>query len=131
MTQLLDRRRRVRQGRNDDVTIAIGDDHLALGEAVRRFTADRISAAVTRAFVDDPGDGRPAHWDELGGLGWLGLAVPEADGGEGYGYAELVVVLDELGRSVAPGPALPTVWAAALVERGGGDRKPLADLAAG
>src|SRR5262245_9706851 len=110
----------------EDVSIAIGEDHLALADAVRRFAGDRVSAAVTRSFLDDAGDGRPPFWDDLAGLGWLGLAVPEADGGDGYGYAELAVVLDELGRAVAPGPALPTVWAAALLERGGGDRKPLA-----
>ena len=37
-------------------------------------------------------------------LGWLGLHVPEEHGGSGYGLEELVVVVEELGRAVAPGP---------------------------
>ena len=56
----------------------------------------------------------PPFWDELAGLGWLGLHLPEAVGGEGYGFAELAVVVEELGRALAPGPFLPTV----LGERG-------------
>ena len=99
------------------MSIAIEEDHLALLDSVRRFTADRCTPAVARAAMDAEGRGAPPFWDALAGLGWLGLAVPEADGGEGYGLAELVVVLEELGRAIAPGPVLPTVWAAAVRRR--------------
>jgi 3-oxochol-4-en-24-oyl-CoA dehydrogenase len=108
------------------VSIAIGDDHLALLASARRFTADRCPPAVARAAMEAGGGSLPPFWADLAALGWLGLAVPEADGGEGYGLAELAVVVEELGRVVAPGPVLPTVWAAALV---GADLRP--DLAAG
>ena len=110
------------------MSIAIEEDHLALLDSVRRFTADRCTPAVARAAMDAEADAWPPFWDALGGLGWLGLAVPEADGGEGYGFAELVVVLEELGRSIAPGPVLPTVWAAAVLPPGS---PRLADLATG
>ena len=43
----------------------------------------------------------PPFWDDLVGLGWLGLHVPEEHGGSGYGLEELVVVVEELG---APWP---------------------------
>ncbi|MCU1400673.1 MAG: acyl-CoA dehydrogenase protein, partial [Acidimicrobiales bacterium] len=52
---------------------------------------------------------------ELAGLGWLGLHIAEADGGSGYGLEELVVVVEELGRAVAPGPFVPTVIASAII----------------
>jgi alkylation response protein AidB-like acyl-CoA dehydrogenase len=97
------------------VSIAIEDDHLALLGAVRRFTSGRVTPAVVReAVAAGAGAGRPPFWAELGSLGWLGLAVAEGHGGEGYGYAELAVVLEELGRAIAPGPALTTAWAAGL-----------------
>lgn len=48
-------------------------------------------------------------------MGWLGLAVPEEHGGSGYGLPELVVVVEELGRAVAPGPFVPTVTASATI----------------
>jgi len=113
------------------VSIAIGEDHLALLAAVRRFTTDRCPPSVARHAMDADGDALPPFWDELGGLGWLGLAVPEADGGEGFGFAELAVVLEEMGRTVVPGPVLPTVWAAAAIGADAAGRRHLSDLAAG
>jgi alkylation response protein AidB-like acyl-CoA dehydrogenase len=113
------------------VSIAIGEDHLALLGVARRFTAERCPPAVARAAMDAVEavtETLPPFWDDLAGLGWLGLAVPESDGGQGAGVAELAVVLEELGRAVAPGPVLPTAWAAALA---GGAREVRAGLAAG
>ena len=49
-------------------------------------------------------------------LGWLGFHLPEDVGGQGYGLAELAVVIEMLGTVVAPGPFLPTVWASALID---------------
>ncbi|HEX6422991.1 MAG TPA: acyl-CoA dehydrogenase [Acidimicrobiales bacterium] len=100
------------------MSIAIGEDHLALLEAARRFTGDRCTPGAARAAMEAGAEARPPFWDELAGLGWLGLALPEADGGEGYGFGEQAVVLEELGRTMAPGPMLPTVWAATVIEAG-------------
>jgi alkylation response protein AidB-like acyl-CoA dehydrogenase len=108
------------------MSIAIGEDREALAAAARRFLADRCPPAVARAAMEAEAEALPPFWGELAGLGWLGLAVAEADGGEGYGYAELAVVVEELGRVVAPGPMLPTAWAAALAPP---EARP--DLAAG
>src|SRR5258708_17693651 len=52
-------------------------------------------------------------------MGWLGLAIPEAQGGEGAGLTELAIVVEELGRQVSPGPFLPTVIASAVIDRTG------------
>ncbi|HLM64597.1 MAG TPA: acyl-CoA dehydrogenase [Acidimicrobiales bacterium] len=103
------------------MTIAIGEDQLALLETARRFTADRCAPAVARAAMDAEAESLPPFWTELAQLGWLGLAVAESDGGQGYGYAEVAVILEELGRAVAPGPMLPTVWAAAAIGDRGAD----------
>jgi alkylation response protein AidB-like acyl-CoA dehydrogenase len=113
------------------VSIAIGDDHLALLDSARRFTAARCTPAVVRAAVDAKAETRPPFWDEAAALGWLGLHLPEAEGGQGFGFAELAVVVEELGRAVAPGPFLPTAWALAAISAGAGPRSVLADLAAG
>ena len=60
-----------------------------------------------------------AFWHDLVELGWLGLHVDEEYGGSGYGLPELVVVIEELGRAVAPGPFLPTVIASAVIANEG------------
>ncbi len=60
-----------------------------------------------------------AHADSQPKLGWLGLAVPEEHGGSGFGLPELVIVAEEMGRAVAPGPFVPTVTASAVIAAAG------------
>ncbi|MGI5128553.1 acyl-CoA dehydrogenase [Pseudonocardia sp. CA-107938] len=106
--------------------IAITDDHRELGEVARSFLDGKLAAAralLPSASGELPAETRPADWGKLAGLGWLGLAVPEEFGGEGAGLPELAVVLDELGRVVAPGPFLPTVLASAIVTAAGTDEQ--------
>ena len=55
-------------------------------------------------------------WPALAELGWLGLHLPESYGGSGFGLPELVVVVEELGCAVAPGPFVPTVAASAAID---------------
>ena len=62
-----------------------------------------------------PRSSRPSGYD-LASLGWLGLHLPEERGGSGFGLPELVVVVEELGRAVAPGPFVPTVIASAVID---------------
>ncbi|MGH8921103.1 MAG: acyl-CoA dehydrogenase family protein, partial [Actinomycetes bacterium] len=100
------------------MSIAITEEHAALASAARRFLADRCPPAVLRAALDAETETIPPFWAELAGLGWLGLHVDARDGGQGFGLAELAVVVEELGRVGAPGPFLPTVLAAAAVARG-------------
>ena len=59
----------------------------------------------------------PPSTAKLAELGWLGLHVPEEFGGSGYTLEELVVVVEELGRGLAPGPFVPTVVASAVHHR--------------
>jgi alkylation response protein AidB-like acyl-CoA dehydrogenase len=75
--------------------------------------------AVPRALLDADVERLPPFWAELTAQGWLGLHVDEALGGEGYGLPELAVVLEELGRACAPGPFVPTVLAAAVIQAAG------------
>ena len=97
--------------------LAITDDHKALAEVARSFlTGQRVAA---RCLLDQADESLPAFWKELASLGWLGLHVPEEFGGEGAGIGELAVVLEELGRVVAPGPFLPTVLASAILAEAG------------
>jgi alkylation response protein AidB-like acyl-CoA dehydrogenase len=99
--------------------LAITDDHRELAGVARAFLADQKARAAARALLDADAEALPSFWTALAKLGWLGLHVPEEYGGEGYGLAELAVVLAELGRAVAPGPFLPTVLASAVLAEAG------------
>src|SRR5665213_3257892 len=58
-------------------------------------------------------------WRELCELGWPGIAIAEEYGGQGLGCIELSILCEEMGRSLAPVPFLPSAIAAAVIEHGG------------
>lgn len=99
--------------------IALTDDHRELAEVARAFLTAQKARWAARSLLDAADESRPPFWHDLVELGWLGLHVDEAHGGSGYGLPELVVVVEELGRAVAPGPFVPTVIASAVLAKGG------------
>jgi len=105
------------------VTIGLGEEHVALHESARRWVDTYADLRVARAVMEAGDTGRPPFWDDLAKMGWLGLHLPEEFGGDGYGLAELAVILEELGRACAPGPFLPTVLASAVINAFGTDEQ--------
>ena len=109
------------------MTIALTDEHRALADTVRSWAGHRFGPADRRRALDEAeqADGRltplPEQWREMAELGWLGLALPEDMGGEGFGLAEVAVVLEELGRALVPGPTVTTILAGLLVDELGTD----------
>jgi alkylation response protein AidB-like acyl-CoA dehydrogenase len=97
------------------MSIAITDDHRVLAETVGDFLTKRDARGRARALLEAREEPLPDFWDDLRGLGWLGLHVPEANGGSGYGLPELVVVVEELGRALTPGPFVPSAIAGAVL----------------
>ncbi|MCU1454184.1 MAG: putative acyl-CoA dehydrogenase [Acidimicrobiales bacterium] len=101
------------------MSIAISEEHVALSSTVRDFLDKHRSRAAARALLDADGETLPGYWGDLANLGWLGLHLPEERGGSGFGLPELVVVVEELGRAIAPGPFVPTVIASATIAAAG------------
>ncbi|EFG74029.1 acyl-CoA dehydrogenase, C-terminal domain protein [Mycobacterium parascrofulaceum ATCC BAA-614] len=99
--------------------IALTDDHRELAEVARAFLTSQKARWAARSLLDAAEESRPPFWQNLVELGWLGLHVDEEHGGSGFGLPELVVVVEELGRAVAPGPFVPTVIASAVVAKDG------------
>src|SRR4051812_41257776 len=101
--------------------------------AVRSLLADRAPAASVLARVaaaNEPVDQK--LWQTLAAdLGFAGLPVPESAGGAGAGWRETAVVLEELGRSVAPVPFFGSAVLATAALLAVGDRTLLPDVAAG
>jgi 3-oxochol-4-en-24-oyl-CoA dehydrogenase len=99
--------------------IALTDDHRELAEVARAFLTSQKARSAARSLLDAPEEARPPFWQGVVELGWLGLHVDEEHGGSGYGLPELVVVVEELGRAVAPGPFVPTVIASSVIAKEG------------
>jgi alkylation response protein AidB-like acyl-CoA dehydrogenase len=102
------------------MSIALTEEHRELARVARSFLDARRTRADSWARLDAPRESMPGFWKEMAALGWMSLHVDEASGGQGFGLAELAIVLEELGYALASGPFLPTTLASALlVERGG------------
>jgi alkylation response protein AidB-like acyl-CoA dehydrogenase len=88
----------------------------------RRFLATEAPVAWVRTLEDDPAGFTPEYWRAGAALGWTSLLVPEAAGGgsvSGSGLSDLVLVAEEMGRLVSPGPLVPVNVVAAAVASGG------------
>ncbi|MCU1456985.1 MAG: acyl-CoA dehydrogenase [Actinomycetia bacterium] len=97
------------------MSIAITEDHQALADTAADFLTKNQARGAARALLEASVEALPDWWDALRALGWLGLHVPEEFGGSGYGLPELVTVVEEMGRAVAPGPFVPSVIASATL----------------
>ena len=89
----------------------LSDDQVALQEAVRAFCESRCGSEAIHELADAGGPTRQL-WQELAEMGVFGLCVPEEQGGAGLGWVEAMVVFEELGRSLVPGPLAATFLAA-------------------
>lgn len=97
--------------------LAITEEHQDLAEAVSGQLARLDALAQARSTLAG-GATHPADiWSAESELGWTGLALAEEHGGSGFGLGEVAVVLECLGRHLAPGPFLPTVCAAVVLDR--------------
>ncbi len=103
------------------MSIAITEDHKALTETAADFLRKRDARGAARGLLENPAEELPEFWNDLVELGWLALHIPEEYGGAGYGLEELVVVVEELGRAMAPGPFVSTVIASAAINAAGDD----------
>ncbi|MCB5911716.1 acyl-CoA dehydrogenase family protein [Streptomyces pinistramenti] len=91
------------------------DDQEALRAAARELLAGRFGRERLRAAVGDPALDR-GLWRELGAAGFFALRLPEAAGGVGLGLPEAVLVCEEAGRALLPGPLVACHLLAGVVD---------------
>ncbi len=103
------------------MSIALTEEHQELARVARSFLDAHQARAAARAQLEAPSDRLPDYWKEMAELGWMGLHVDEAHGGQGFGLPELSIIVEALGYAVAPGPFLPTTLASALLAERGTD----------
>ena len=101
--------------------LAITDEHRDLADSAHGQLTRVDSRAAARATLEG-GSAHPADiWKASAALGWNGLATAEEHGGSGFGLSELAIVLEAQGHELCPGPFLPTVAAAVIIDRCGSD----------
>jgi 3-oxocholest-4-en-26-oyl-CoA dehydrogenase beta subunit len=107
---------------------SLTDDQKSLRALTREILRDGVTNEHLQALEKQGWSvfDRPL-WQKLATAGITGIAVPEAQGGGGLGFLELSLVLEEVGRTVAPIPAVPTLTTAFVL----GAHKVAPDLLAG
>ena len=104
--------------------LVLTEDQELLAKTATDFVSERSPVARFRALRDAGGpDGFSRDlWKEMAELGWVGIPFPESYGGAEMGLGELAVVLEALGRTLAPEPFLSTVLLGGqLLLRGGSE----------
>jgi alkylation response protein AidB-like acyl-CoA dehydrogenase len=104
------------------------DDLAALRAAIRDVLTAQADRTSIRRFIDGAAAMDVALWAQAAELGWFSLTIPEAEGGLGAGVSAGLLLFEELGRTVAPLPALGTLLAAECITRFGNDAQRAAFL---
>ena len=88
------------------------DDQKVLRDQARKFLSQHAAPAKVRRILEGAEPYDKELWRGMAEQGWPGTAIPESHGGAGFGYLELCVIAEELGRSLAPTPFASSVYLA-------------------
>ena len=89
--------------------LSFNDDQNMIRETVSKFLENECPKDKIRKLKDDERGYDPETWRKMAELGWMGLVIPEEYGGTGMGFLDLMVVMEEMGRSILPAPFFATV----------------------
>ena len=99
--------------------VLLTDDEIMLQQAAAEFLAAESTPARVRAAERDPARVSQELWAKMAELGWLGISLPEACGGQDLPLSSLGLLFEEAGRAIAPVPLLGTMVAALILARHG------------
>jgi len=80
-----------------------------LRTTARDFLTKECPKALVRELEEDEKGYSPELWRKMAELGWMGLVLPEEYDGMGMEFMDLIVLLEEMGRNILPGPFFSTV----------------------
>ena len=91
-----------------------------LKTSAQDFLSRECPLTLVREMEEDPRGFTDELWRQMVGLGWTGVAFPEQYGGTGGNFSDLGVLLEEIGRSLAPSPFCSTVVLGGMTVLDGG-----------
>jgi len=89
--------------------IGFSEEQELLRDTARKFLDSECSTQFVRRMMDTEDAITDEFWRQLAENGWLGITYPEDAGGSALGLVDLVVLMEEIGRAVMPGPYPATV----------------------
>jgi alkylation response protein AidB-like acyl-CoA dehydrogenase len=99
------------------------EEEQMLKNVAREFLEAEVSTSLVREMELDGLGYPPALWKQMADLGWLGMSLPEQYGGQGLPLVYLGLIMEEIGRVMAPVPLHSTMVAALTVDSDGTDQQ--------
>lgn len=101
--------------------LGITEEQVELMDVAESFCREKSDIATVRGLLKTEIGFESDLWTQVAALGWLGIAVPENYGGVGLSLAEVVPVIEQMGRRMMGLPIVPTTVAAQAILIGGTD----------
>ncbi len=107
------------------MNLEFSEEQKFVQKTARDYLGEHAPLSACRAVLESEKPYDPALWKGVAEMGWLGTAIPEAYGGAGLGHLELVLIAQEIGRTLAPIPFSSSVYLAseALLQAGSESQK--------
>jgi alkylation response protein AidB-like acyl-CoA dehydrogenase len=104
------------------VDLGLSEEQEMLKNFARDFLEKECPEKHVREMEEDELGYSPELWRKMAEQGWQGLIIPDSYGGTGMGFLDLIVLIEEFGRALVPGPFIPsTVGGAIALLEGGTD----------
>lgn len=99
-------------------------EQLMLKDSTAKFFANECNYEKVKQIEETEKGYSPELWKKMAGLGWLGMAFPEAYGGYGGTFMDLVIIQEEMGKAAFPSPFFSTVvQCGCLILEGGNEEQ--------
>jgi len=102
------------------MNFGFNEEQELLRSTARKFFDNECASDTVRKLMDGPEGMTPDLWKKIAEQGWTGLIFADEHGGMGLGFVDLVVLMEEMGRAVVPGPFFSTVLLGGLAIREAG-----------
>jgi len=102
------------------MNFGFNEEQELLRSTARKFFENEVGSDTVRRLMETPEGMTPELWTKLAEQGWLGLVFPDQYDGMGLGLVDLVVLMEEMGRAVVPGPYFSAVLLGGLAIREAG-----------
>jgi acyl-CoA dehydrogenase len=101
--------------------LAYSEEQIELLDVATSFCRDKSPIDVVRKLLESDLGYDPSVWAEIAALGWTAIAIPEAHSGVGLSLAEVVPVVEQMGRHLMASPFVASILAAQALIAGGSE----------
>ena len=103
--------------------VLLSEEEQMVKNLAREFLEGECPPSLARAMEQDDLGYPPGLWKQMADLGWFGMSLPETYGGQGLPLAYLGIVMEEVGRAIAPVPFHSTMVAALAINAHGSEQQ--------